>query len=207
MRENRIAPRRAFTLVELLLVAFVILVLAAMTTGGRMGGIREAQIRSRVARVKADMRYLASAIEAYRNDHGVPPPAVRAPGRPMAGAGNERAWLDAVGPAFGVPLALTTPVAYIHALPADPFSPFSGGPSLYFRAGDDWLLASFGPDKRADIADPAIYFAPSDRPPGRPHASIADVAYDPTNGSTSAGDVWRAGEERAPTPAAGTPSP
>src|SRR3978361_2219273 len=62
-RANRLA--RAFTLIELLIVVAIIAILAAIAVPNFL----EAQTRSKVVRVKADMRTLATALEAYRVDN------------------------------------------------------------------------------------------------------------------------------------------
>ena len=62
--------RSAFTLIELLIVVAIIAILAAIAVPNFL----EAQVRSKVSRVKTDMRSLATAIEAYRLDHNVYPP-------------------------------------------------------------------------------------------------------------------------------------
>jgi len=53
--------RRGFTLIELLIVVAIIAILAAIAVPNFL----EAQVRSKVARVKSDLRTLATAQEAY----------------------------------------------------------------------------------------------------------------------------------------------
>src|SRR6187549_842092 len=55
----------AFTLIELLIVVAIIAILAAIAVPNFL----EAQTRSKVARAKADMRSLATGIDAYVVDH------------------------------------------------------------------------------------------------------------------------------------------
>lgn len=56
--------RRAFTLIELLIVVAIISILAAIAVPNFL----EAQTRAKISRCKADMRTMATAIEAYAVD-------------------------------------------------------------------------------------------------------------------------------------------
>ena len=57
--------KKGFTLIELLIVVAIIAILAAIAVPNFL----EAQVRSKVSRVKADHRSLATAIEAYYVDN------------------------------------------------------------------------------------------------------------------------------------------
>ena len=56
--------KNGFTLIELLVVVAIISILASIA----LPNFLEAQTRSKVARVKADLRTLAGAIEMYITD-------------------------------------------------------------------------------------------------------------------------------------------
>jgi len=61
--------QRCFTLIELLIVVAIIAILAAIAVPNFL----EAQTRSKVTRVKADLRTLVTAVEAYAVDWNRPP--------------------------------------------------------------------------------------------------------------------------------------
>jgi prepilin-type N-terminal cleavage/methylation domain-containing protein len=99
---------KAFTLIELLIVVAIIAILAAIAVPNFL----EAQTRSKVSRMLADMRSIATALEAYQVDNNKYPPA-------DSWALTEEA------------LRLTTtPIAYITSTPIDIFRPNS---FLYFE--------------------------------------------------------------------------
>jgi type II secretion system protein G len=101
--------RRAFTLIELLIVVAIIAILAAIAVPNFL----EAQTRSKVSRVKADQRSIATAIEAYYVDNNRYPAA-------CAFSGNTNRVLFG-----GVPAgSITTPIAYMTSIPGDPWSTF-----------------------------------------------------------------------------------
>lgn len=101
-------PHKAFTLIELLIVVAIIAILAAIAVPNFL----EAQVRSKVSRTKADMRSVATALEAYVID-------------------NNKYPVDYSDTLVGVTVAntfmgrlkyLTTPIAYITTLPEDFFA-------------------------------------------------------------------------------------
>lgn len=204
---------QAFTLIELLIVVAIIAILAAIAVPNFL----EAQTRSKVSRAKADMRSLATALEAYRVDNNkyVPSPCYDR----RTGMGPililEARWAY-----------LTTPIAYITSILNDPF----GEPSLansqfglpgivryktfdtcsfdstatnnyerdYFKRDltrcygypDSilWYMASAGPDRRPGMTVPAVGVTP---PPTS--GFCTGLPYDPTNGTVSDGDIVRSG--------------
>jgi len=109
--------KKGFTLIELLIVVAIIAILAAIAVPNFL----EAQVRSKVSRVKADMRSIATALESYAVDNNRMPPMLGDPpfGQPennLTYYGNPR------GYGFrGVPHNLTTPMKYISNIWRDPF--------------------------------------------------------------------------------------
>ncbi len=195
---------KAFTLIELLIVVAIIAILAAIAVPNFL----EAQTRSKVSRSKADMRSLATAIEAYHVDNNRYPDAFRA--QETANFNNRL-------------MQLTTPVAYITSLPVDPFASkrtvfpytpnstfqyvarktavwFEGGVRsfhnfisladyfAYFESqAIAWSMYSPGPDYNRDpFGGPAPYGSPVSGSRRR----VLET-YDPTNGTVSAGAIWR----------------
>ncbi|HUT25407.1 MAG TPA: prepilin-type N-terminal cleavage/methylation domain-containing protein, partial [Sumerlaeia bacterium] len=106
MKTRVFFQRPAFTLIELLIVVAIIAILAAIAVPNFL----EAQVRSKVSRAHTDMRAVAVALEAYRTDNNRYPSG--AYGQSLTG----NILSNRLKP-------LTTPIAYITSIPADPFSP------------------------------------------------------------------------------------
>ena len=110
------SEKRAFTLIELLIVIAIIAILALIAVPNFL----EAQVRAKIARAMADQRTIAVAVEAYTVDWG----------RPPLGHKECMKWKDPKR--TGVPggdvlrgaiySRLTTPVAFISSVPIDPFA-------------------------------------------------------------------------------------
>ena len=197
--------KRAFTLIELLIVVAIIAILAAIAVPNFL----EAQTRSKVSRVKSDMRALATALEAYCLDHNDYPDTIN-------GGDTYVQFMSPSG-------CLTTPIAYIAS--ADVRDPFTPEHSNYTRGLDwkatfwyasyqgvwagiqslwpgrrGWVMASYGPDRYQDNL--AWYPFWKNHPdhsasrfahPPRNYPHYIDMLYDPTKGTRSWGDVGRAG--------------
>ena len=229
-------PRRAFTLIELLIVVAIISILAAIAVPNFL----EAQTRSKVARAKADMRSVAIAMEAYRVDVNAYPL-----GNTYGVAASRPGWIPPDLPVLEV---LSTPVAYItNSLPTDPFvarlrsnSMISGSGPLTPAQVDlnNWTPTPPDGDPEHFLYTTYLYISTSaaagsasGNPSGitrvsnddgtsnlRPDSFILnsaspmqayinaggvvancnqnyclDLIYDPTNGTVSFGQIWRAG--------------
>ncbi|MBX7243970.1 MAG: type II secretion system protein GspG [Candidatus Sumerlaeaceae bacterium] len=196
---------KAFTLIELLIVVAIIAILAAIAVPNFL----EAQVRSKVSRCKADIRTIATAVEAYAVDNNKYPDASFAA---ITSSFNNRL------------LNVTTPIAYLSSLPIDSFRvkrtkfPDSGAPdtstfdytdrktayeptgsplygfriwpqeytfNLYFEnENTSWYILSPGPDYNNSPMDTPITLLFTTR--RLPHDT-----YDPTNGTVSYGAIWR----------------
>ncbi len=189
--------KNAFTLIELLIVVAIIGILAAIAVPNFLN----AQIRAKVARVRADVRSLSSALEMYRLD-------------------NNSYIID-----FGGPdvenlswRQLTTPIAYISGLEAtrDPFTSDLGGAlggefankrvyydygggawsadlangktreRFYEQSGAGFLILSFGPNKSREFpwSDESVRWI------GMRDKRGLQYVYQPSNGVASDGDIF-----------------
>ncbi|MGI8906465.1 MAG: type IV pilin protein [Candidatus Sumerlaeaceae bacterium] len=187
---NRHDTGAAFTLIELLIVVGIIAILALVA----LPNMLEAQVRAKVARAKADLRTIATTMEAYSVDHNRYPP-------------NYDTGLYGFDPnneSFSY-AAMTTPVAYMSSIPLDIFRPmedadiirgryftyigidtisaqpnnYPAGATEYWEThGVRWWAGSLGPDLKNDVLGHYLQV-----PPTR--------IYEPTNGTISLGDFGR----------------
>jgi prepilin-type N-terminal cleavage/methylation domain-containing protein len=120
------AGRRAFTLIELLIVVAIIAILAAIA----IPNLLVAQTRSKVSRVREEMYSVATAVEAYAVDNNSRYPFYNNPEDPdFDDTGVDYPNYDRSAPGSlsdgrferRLPVSLTTPVAYITTLMLDPF--------------------------------------------------------------------------------------
>ena len=206
--------RFAFTLIELLIVVAIIAILAAIA----IPNFLEAQTRSKVARVAADLRTIATGLESYAADSTTYPP-------------ND-------GVYNVVPVELTSPIAYLtSSLLVDPFSdqlidpvhgelarfytydcivtyeqfmaiaasgsrktpPVEGIDGPGFNPGalakyGRWRLVSNGPDR--SYKDPGFVMGSDPLDPNNVLLG-ADVPYDATNGTKSVGNILRTQKQSA----------
>ena len=195
---------KAFTLIELLIVVAIIAILAAIAVPNFL----EAQARSKVSRVMADMRSLATAIESYRTDYNTyhPPDQYQRPGVNFRDYGQVYGawwlyieWTGARGPNGGPNpqgngVWLTSPISYITTIPIDPFTTTL----LNAQARRDWGMPGVnaasvlygqrmngGKTEYAHYEDVG-YFLNS----VGPNLKLEyNPPYDPTNGTISVGDI------------------
>jgi prepilin-type N-terminal cleavage/methylation domain-containing protein len=198
--------RKAFTLIELLIVVAIIAILAAIAVPNFL----EAQVRSKVSRVKSDLRSAATALEAYVVDHGRYPDI----------EGEPYGYLQYI-------YMLSTPVAYITStMLRDPFVPqpsifassslysewnatywyvtFEGQwgrsclPEAYHRKA--YCVHSYGPDRiqgleyqSSDVYRQGMARFPYSYEYLHDEVTAWNMIYDATNGTKSLGDVGRFG--------------
>ena len=204
----RIASRgkfSGFTLIELLIVVAIIAILAAIAVPNFL----EAQVRAKVARSKADMRSMATAIESYRVDNNR----------------FNRTFRPAAMTRTNVNAQFTTPIAYITNVFPDPFNTFDANQLdrviVFWASNDSPNADAWGPAPSGQLniltGVAPVAFSPfpgffdtttnSYRNNGTwisftagPDQKFAITTpvypspmldYDPTNGTVSPGDIIR----------------
>lgn len=157
----------------------------SMSVSAVTPNIMEAGLRSKVSRVKADMRSLATGIESYFVDNNRYPPC-DTKGTMRKSAPGEQGIPSFAGP------QLTTPVAYLTGYMTDAFAQ-AGQIYAYYvdekpkdPASAGWILVSPGPDGKFDM-DWRLY----DISKTQPSPELLLRSYDPTNGLISGGDIYR----------------
>lgn len=184
-----------FTLIELLIVVAIIAILAAIAVPSFL----EARTRAAVSRTRADLSTIATTLEVYHVDHGRYPPH----GEVLAtGQVNYPAIASGITTVEFTPgFPLTTPVAYLTALPRDPlYRPEGQEPEALLHYGYiqsermAGILMARGFVASAEGILPTyggwrLYASGPDGTKG-PDMKV-NVLYDPTNGTLSQGDIVR----------------
>ncbi len=201
--------RKGFTLIELLIVVAIIAILAAIAIPNFLA----AQVRAKVARVKAGLRTTVTGLESYYVDNNEYPIATRYTTTASGEALGKLNW--------HIPNSLTTPIAYLTSWPQDPFQTYGGSvgwaPLMYIKPGyiknngvDDWWYISvpsnypgdngtwaafYGPNQSGNGANPNLYWyvasvGPKGNLMGMYNFGLSNC-YDPTNGTVSNGNIWR----------------
>jgi len=209
------AMKKAFTLIELLIVVAIIAILAAIAVPNFL----EAQTRSKVSRFMADLRSMSVGVEAYVVDHNRYPPPDAVPASPQAGACPDPWWEAPEDAEEGfLSRRLTTPIAYVTALPWDIFPsgertdachPLQHPPHYvndqfnmrtYASPFDQFYVAraytalKVGGIPNMNALDRSVVWMAQSHGPDMQHSDFGGggfpVAYDPTNGTISAGDIF-----------------
>ena len=228
--------KKAFTLIELLIVVAIIAILAAIAVPNFL----EAQTRAKVSRVLSDERTYSTALETYYIDNnaypyhiargGVTGQATYPTGIDTTNNYNAQVLLSggkAVGnwnniPTFAIGqggrvLGLTSPVSYLSAHTSDAFGSDKSVTFAYAQGPAGFLVWSPGPDgvdqldgslngssNNSNAAEwmlhggqslPSNYLTAgpggvTGSPTGAP-TSGDSFTYDATNGTASAGDVYK----------------
>ncbi|HOE64462.1 MAG TPA: prepilin-type N-terminal cleavage/methylation domain-containing protein [Candidatus Sumerlaeota bacterium] len=190
---------KGFTLIELLIVVAIIAILAAIAVPNFL----EAQVRSKVTKMKANLRTVATALESYFTDSNRYPFTTHPPFWPSSP--QEERWKVYPG-------ALTTPVKYVSSdepmidvfraahgfktrlanqimyLPSNNYTSLYTGTNTSVYAAQVnrygyWTIRSAGPDTWYQN-----YFGmKGDYDAG----GWGQASYDPTNGTVSGGDIYR----------------
>ena len=209
-RKNGEVMKRGVSILELMIVATMLTLLAAIS----VPNWADSQRRTKLARSEASMRMVATALESYAADYSGIYPYDGALPNSMAQAYNY--WY--------LPFTISTPVAYLssHRV-VDPFRTHSpellpaqiasdiryistestygtawsvytnrSQPSVYLSAVSrdygKYRVHSVGPDR---AYGPSGYASPGTKPPyGFPPSSVS-IPYDATNGVYSTGDIIR----------------
>ena len=200
--------RKGFTLIELLIVVAIIAILAAIAVPNFL----EAQVRSKVARVRSDLRTVATGLESYQIDNNKYPPRGTYTRNADGTITKHSGYILVLDPIW-----ITTPIAYLSsAAPLrDVFqahaykdtTPKTNGlydegwlrytatvqppensdatVAILGRRYGAWRLLSAGPDR-------IVMNDKFERPPAN---QIQFIPYDATNGTISIGDVMRSQKE------------
>ncbi len=160
---------KGFTLIELLIVVAIIAILAAIAVPNFL----EAQVRSKVSRVRTDQRSLATAIESYYVDNNSYPAST--------GEQNDSAYGGTTADSYGNRTfavrsssngedfnTLTTPISYITSYFPDPFQDQKQFCYLYWGTSLGWILGSPGPDTDASSGGQLLW--------NQPHSTFGNYA-------------------------------
>jgi len=200
--------RKAFTLIELLIVVAILAVLAAVAVPNYL----RAELRSRVSQCTADMRSIAHALEAYKTDRQQYPMDFQFYQLGNGGGVTSPFAFNCLG-------RLTTPVPYLTALPLSSFAHkpgnwFDGSPQSFGYKADlswrafvlpymqgipdadlcsHWALVSPGPDETTNWGEYMMFGESILNTIAGGVGGGPGCLYDPTNGTVSAGDIVRTG--------------
>lgn len=173
-------------------ISILFIVLALFAAWVVYPNIREGLVVLQRNDAVTDMRYVATAIEAYYSDHQAYPTHHISNALNADSLVQGRRDLQINQPTFQVrthAATLTTPVAYMTGYFSDPFAPYRGMSFRYFATEDWWMAWSAGPNQEYDLDYREIKEVLGD------DEALWDLllrnAFDPTNGTVSSGDIWR----------------
>jgi prepilin-type N-terminal cleavage/methylation domain-containing protein len=156
--------RKGFTLIELLIVVAIIAILAAIAIPNFLA----AQIRAKVSRVKSNMQTATTAIEAYYVDNN---------SYPASFVGD----VPSLSYEYGLPIVVTTPIAYMTSIPDDIFNAFNGLGAGFapigYRAPGEALSGNYFNSAPSSAIIVSLYMDD----PGDPGDRSADVFTDEDN--------------------------
>ena len=187
LKPSHLRSRSAFTLIELLIVVAIIGILAAIAVPNFLN----AQMRAKVARVEAEFRSIATALESYHLDNNFYPVWVSFEGNSIWPVGRR------LNP-------LTTPVAYMGSVPqVDPFVKAPSGLLIReqthdaykvgYNYGDAWTsYNTLGETVLSKDWRCSEWRIESAGPDGLQEAAFVPT-YQSSNGLRSSGDIQRLG--------------
>lgn len=208
MRMKRL---KGFTLIELLIVVAIIGILAAIAVPNFLN----AQVRAKVSRAQSEMKGLKTALESFFIDNNQYPPMNTdrtIKNTQYRGIDDEASAGEAqlniahilIGNSrSGRRIYLTTPVAYISSIPFDPFR--GDGSEEGYGYGSDgqsyYIMTSWGPDGGDGLAGidggelneleyTGARFSDYKLAGVRDgDFELSDLLYEPSNGTSSTGDI------------------
>jgi prepilin-type N-terminal cleavage/methylation domain-containing protein len=202
---------QGFTLIELLIVVAIIGILAAIAVPNFLN----AQVRAKVARAESEIRSLKNSLESFFIDNNQYMPMnnnrvvmnLQYRNLQPEDVDINRAHILIGNSRSGRRIYLTTPVAYISSLPFDPFH--GDGTSNGYGYGSDgqsyYILTSYGPDSGDGLSGISTGSLDEREYTGArlsdfrragvrgSNFTLPDLKYDPSNGTSSTGDVMSPG--------------
>ncbi len=186
MMSKTFRSSNAFTLIELLIVVAIIGILAAIAVPNFLN----AQLRAKIAKSVSEMKTIDTALESYHIDRNKYPPFIDTNG-------------VNINPVNRRLIPLTTPVAYMSAVPQDPFLAKIYGEQFFkendpayvtYDYVDAWTIINNG--KNASLSFKmrcSEWVLVGAGPDGDANTYGRAWPYDMSNGLHSKGDLVRTG--------------
>lgn len=183
-------------------IALICFVMVIFSPGLSNLSFWEAQPRPPHVRIKGDQRTMTIALETYYLDHNNYPAWSLDRTQNFNGGLKDRKGILSHQPTFRMAngsalCTLTTPIAYLTSIFCDTFCPIKGGSLCYWNnatattTATGFILWSPGPDGVYDLSIDNIPKA-YDPKTTVPSNLLIELTYDPSNGTQSRGDIWRA---------------